>query len=1854
MPRIDCFDIIKNNPELVSEFISITEDMPEVEQRKQAIQIVNKLLEASNESLNKVKRKVGQKPQKYNSGVSQDAIDEIIKKYSQPEQKETPQAESNPALIDVEPIRQLGTGANVYFETDKYRVNDNLKNGRVLLNIGDANSETPLANIEFDTANEAVFVAKKIAENAPMGLDAGFHNVNKIIENYKKEYSESLLSKEQTPNLKNEFQYVIDKANKAGGGVKGSGTKKINLSDREAAILNKTIEKLEAKAVANNGATFDPIETINIQYETINGKEQKINTYTVDGYSIKYRRGRNSFIEITTPQGDLLIVSKQYGKTEIAYLGKSEPIISKEQTPPALRDVESIAKKSDADIEKRMLELQDSGLKIGTPETKEFNALEKEMEKRERDSVFNVPLDKVGESVDALMQKEKDMPNGFGAFIEKRDARETKEVADKYLNAKELTDAELKKDFSDAVRGNPTTWYADGLKMREALKEATNRGIDTKDMLAAVTKVYEDAGYDTETAKSVVANMLKPIFEGSQKVETNESKLVKSESLLSNEQTQTQPTVSASGLLKYKKKSIAERFSKGLDATSVMEGGEIYPDDVTQRAAWRSMGKKEFEGLLSGNEIGGDAKKGGYFGDNPAIASAQKGEGKYLVEFGGKKVEGETTVGKVSLKDITGVWKYENDKWNKLDKEAVESLLSKEQTPQAGSGDVGGEQPLKETPNEGKVNLSTSAPKQSITKKAFTALTTMLKKAFPKVKFLSIDEAKKELRIDNGINLQIANKKYKLFHSTTNPISGEFRVKGKNNSNGIYFARTPKDSKTFGDITYKANIEPKNTLILNDNEVRKYKFFNIDEASLKEYLDKGYDSIAWYQNGKLKEFVVLDNSIIKNYDVHYLKTSKGEVFGFQSGNSIFIDPSLINADTPIHEVVGHYGMNIIDAMAKGGDEKAQAIIAKGFSLLQAPEGKAVLDEIKANPAYSNLSLREKKMEALATIIGREGANMFTEGTRKNTFASKVKDFIKSFYDYIRTKVPTLKDKTIKQIVAMDNKEFIRAIVGDAFRGEIVQQNNESLSDDIRFSNDYESSPQFKKWKGNNRLVSGDEVQDVKTGEPIVVKGYHGTTNEFYEFDSSVKGNVEGHLGKVNYFTSDEQDASSNYQADGADITSRVSRRSEYLEDYLYDEFGIVARQSPPVKVSELDYKKISDEFNIPISDLKKQKSSELYKYIAEKELKGNTEKVLDLYIKLNNPVVLGSGATWFETLNISDKDLEQAAQEIADENGVTIEEAKEDYEWDIRDRAIENTGYKNVALDALSDALESNGYDGQLASNILGDNIYDAEINLNDLEKRMRKAELYDNNEGEMAGSQVISDFFKNLGFDGIILTDVSDRFKNMGLGSTTSHIHVFDEFKNQIKLADGTNTTFNPNTNDIRFQASPKTDLQEAERKLKEAWGKYLSNGISFDGMAEAEKERQLIVALLGYLKAKGIDIAKGIGNEVRDFIKNKFSGVTDEMIDVAQGRMLTDYQKLYDTHMTPKNKEILDGMVSQVKSGEMSFEDFINTIDGIVPNERIKNVFISYVNEQIDPLDGYVAVDEEIEESPESPKTETSKEEERAFIGGLLARPINRKNFPNIVGDNKTDDDVLKRITAVTQEDVQDRKVMVDTSYVRVALENIKEIALQNANALYMQFGEDWQTKVMDYLSDYLNAANPAQAIGILNVISTDVQQKIEKSQSPTERTKLFKLQDKADELSILFASQASLGINARKILRQFAQGGNMSKLVLDKILTEDTMQTIEEINRIAASKPTNEELNNATLPVQAPQTPKSRIQKIKENVKAALSSKQKNKPKITEKEINELGRRAEEERKRQGVQTKMSRQQIAQMLKEEAKKC
>lgn len=106
----------------------------------------------------------------------------------------------------------------------------------------------------------------------------------------------------------------------------------------------------------------------------------------------------------------------------------------------------------------------------------------------------------------------------------------------------------------------------------------------------------------------------------------------------------------------------------------------------------------------------------------------------------------------------------------------------------------------------------------------------------------------------------------KLYHSTTKPISGEFKIKGTYGY-GAYFAGTAKDSQTFGNITYEVKICPENTFVLKDSEVRGTQFYNMPKQVFEKYINDGYDSVAWYRGGKIKEFIVLVPNIVKDYEV---------------------------------------------------------------------------------------------------------------------------------------------------------------------------------------------------------------------------------------------------------------------------------------------------------------------------------------------------------------------------------------------------------------------------------------------------------------------------------------------------------------------------------------------------------------------------------------------------------------------------------------------------------------------------------------------------------------------------------------------------------------------------------------------------------------------------------------------------------------------------------------------------------------------------------------------------------------------------------------------------------------------------
>ena len=151
-----------------------------------------------------------------------------------------------------------------------------------------------------------------------------------------------------------------------------------------------------------------------------------------------------------------------------------------------------------------------------------FSDSEKELERREKDKVFSVPLSEVSKVLDELRLQEKNMPNGFGIFTDLEDLSESKIVAERYLSPEKLSDREVESDFMSALRGNPKTWYADGLKLRESVKESGNRGVSFEDLINKAKQLYINDGYDVKVADEIISSKLAPIF-GEQKAEYNKS-----------------------------------------------------------------------------------------------------------------------------------------------------------------------------------------------------------------------------------------------------------------------------------------------------------------------------------------------------------------------------------------------------------------------------------------------------------------------------------------------------------------------------------------------------------------------------------------------------------------------------------------------------------------------------------------------------------------------------------------------------------------------------------------------------------------------------------------------------------------------------------------------------------------------------------------------------------------------------------------------------------------------------------------------------------------------------------------------------------------------------------------------------------------------------------------------------------------------------------------------------------------------------------------------------------------------------------------------------------------------------------
>lgn len=408
-----------------------------------------------------------------------------------------------------------------------------------------------------------------------------------------------------------------------------------------------------------------------------------------------------------------------------------------------------------------------------------------------------------------------------------------------------------------------------------------------------------------------------------------------------------------------------------------------------------------------------------------------------------------------------------------------------------------------------------------------------------------------------------------------------------------------------------------------------------------------------------------------------------------------------------------------------------------------------------------------------------------------------------------------------------NKDF--SISGNMYREPVQGGGDLFQSAQQDFGADYDpkdpmASAAFREWAGEGAvyLEYPDELDDfdfsTATG-PVVFRSWHGTTHDFEAFDASVKGNKEGHFGAVNYFTTNKDDATQNYGADGPDLTTRIEQKAERFAADLEDQFAekgraeVLKSLSRSLKINSfVDWKmEARDDADA---------AYEAGKILAERSLKGGDSKVIEVFIRTEKPFVVNSEASPFvEFVDFEQLDKEAVAV-VADDEGLSvaeIEAAREEYEDQIDEARWDIKAEKgNLLIDAIQSVADEYDVDASELMSVVRD--FDSEgARQSDIEKYMRESEAFsyieDPETGDLISSHVIGQIIRNMGFDAIILKNADSQFKNMNMGRSTAHTHVFDQNNTNIKSVNNRGT-FDPDDARILYQGA-SGDIHASNKAL-------------------------------------------------------------------------------------------------------------------------------------------------------------------------------------------------------------------------------------------------------------------------------------------------------------------------------------------------------------------------------------------------------------------------------------------------------
>lgn len=172
------------------------------------------------------------------------------------------------------------------------------------------------------------------------------------------------------------------------------------------------------------------------------------------------------------------------------------------------------------------------------------------------------------------------------------------------------------------------------------------------------------------------------------------------------------------------------------------------------------------------------------------------------------------------------------------------------------------------------------------------------------------------------------------------------------------------------------------------------------------------------------------DTLLKETGAKQLTTKNQKVYGAVYQGKLYLNPSLENYNTPIHEF-GHVWMNV-------AKESNPELYKKGLSLVK---GSKYEQDVLNNKAYQKVIKQMRKdgaseqeindyiqEEALATAIGDKGES-FVSASRNKSF----KDWLSTLYGFVR-KLTGISKYTSKQLEDITLDEFTQAVAVDLLSG----------------------------------------------------------------------------------------------------------------------------------------------------------------------------------------------------------------------------------------------------------------------------------------------------------------------------------------------------------------------------------------------------------------------------------------------------------------------------------------------------------------------------------------------------------------------------------------------------------------------------------------------------------------------------------------------------------------------------------------------------------------------------------------------------------------------------------------------------